>query len=356
MLDNTMDCQSKLVLICHLMGMAPPVVPEPPSNSISAKKPSASPSSPVQIRSDRRKGYSSKAIPEVPIELQQDATHRSLLLPFNHQGASPKTRAREVVTDGGIFPDHGADCSCLTCSSELVASIRCAVLTVQAKLWSIMGFQDLASDEFLKGARFVRSMCSRLKSTPLKPALKTPAKRLFDVPAASRVSEVWMNHRIHWFQPSLIAGLELIFERAMHLSCIEDQSSCEAVGCLSELKSTLYEFCIGPLEHRVMKLVAAMNILCLQTSAVFAAEPPVAEIRIEEDDDVIILDSNGYPPKTPALAARKPLEMPPPRRIRRNLLNAKIEDTITVIESLVNPVLKISCSSFFGGLADRRRR
>lgn len=329
MLDNTMDCQSKLVLICHLMGMAPPLIPE--SSASVTKKPNASPSSPVQIRSDRRKGYTTKTVPEIPIQLHQDATHRSLLLPFNHQGASPATKTREVLTDGGIFPDHSIECVCLICSSELMASIRFAVLTVQAKLWSIMGFQDLASDEFLKGIRLVKSIASRLRNHINKPVvLKTPAKRLFDVPDTPKIiKDLWLDQKVHWFQSTVVAGLELMLERSMHLSCVEDKNTSVAES-LTELKSLMYELFTGPLEHRMMKLVCGIGIL-MQTSSDSSLVQAKTRVEIqEEEESIIVLDSGGYAPKTPAVGLRKPMEMPPPRRLRRNLNKAKIDDTITV--------------------------
>lgn len=354
-----MDCQSKLVLICHLMGMAPPVIPES-IPAVDNKKPNMSPSSPVEIRSDRRKGYSSKVVPEAHVQYHQDANHRSLLLPFNHQGASPITKTREVVSDGGIFPEHSADCTCIICTSELVVSIRCTVLTIQAKLWSILGFQDLASEEFLRGDKMFKSICSRLRNPMTKAAAAKTAtvKRLFDVPDTSKVSEAWQEQRIHWFQPAFLAGLELFLEHSMHLSSGILENRSQAAQCLLDLKSVLYEMCTGPIEYRLVKLITALHIGLLQLSSSprISDPPPVVEI-IDTDDDILALDSCGHPPKTPALGLRKPLDAPPPRRVRRNLLNPVLTDTITVNKLVL--FCFILCANFlsvFLAPLDRGRR
>lgn len=339
MLDNTMDCQSKLVLICHLMGVAPPVIPDETIANGGKKSLTTTPGSPVQIRADRRKGITSRKVPEIPIQLEQDSTNRMLLLPLNHLGASPSTKAREV--SDGIFPEHSTECVCLICSGELVSAIRCTAVLVQAKLWSFMGFHELALEDFVKGQILVQSICSRLKSSAKPVTTKTSSKRLFDVPDCLKVNEMWALHKVHWFQPSVITGLELLLEHVMHRS-VTESASFQPAESLASVKSVLYELYMGPLEHRAIKLMSAITLISSvvprKLSIMLTPEPSTKD-NDDEDDSVIILEG-GFPPKTPAFGLRKPLELPAPRRVRRNLMNVKIEDTITV--SFV-----LSCLLFF---------
>ena len=320
MLDNTIDCQSKLVLVCHLMGVAPPVIPE--VAAVGGKKQAEpTPGSPVQIRSrNNRTGFVAKQVPEIPIHLQQDATHRSLQLPFNHQGASPSVKAREV-TDG-IFPEHSLDCYCLTCTSELVASVRCTALNVQAKLWSVLGFEEVAKEEFLSGYQLVEFICSRLRN-PIR-ATKTSSKRLFNIPEALKISEMWAEHRVQWFQTSFTACMELLLEYSMHLSSLEAKNP--LIGeCLHQLKRILHEFYVGPLDCQAIKLVTTVKNALVQLNSV----PHIPNQLVQEEN--VSSPIIGMAPKTPALEPRKPPTVPPPRCVRRNLLAVKIDDTITVI-------------------------
>lgn len=321
-LDNTMDCQSKLVLICHLMGVAPPIVPE--GENIN-KKSVATPASPVEIRSDRRKGITARNVPEVPIQVQQDATHRMLQLPLNHQGTSPTTKAREI--SDGIFPEHVSECICLTCSGELVTSIRCTTVMIQAKLWSLMGFQELATEDFIKGSQLIQSICSRLKNLTKPVTGKTSSKKLFDVPNDLKINEVWAQNKIRWFQTTVISCMELLLEYVLHRS-VTEPSTIQPTEFLAPIKSILYELYVGPLDHRVMKLTSVVALVSLQQPLVTLTPEPNSN-ACDEDNDVIVLDG-GLPPKTPALGLRKPIEVPAPRRVRRNLMATKIDDTITV--------------------------
>ena len=325
-----MDCQSKLVLICHLMGVAPPVVPdETIANGGKKSITVTTPGSPVQIRTDRRKGIAARKVPEIPIQLEHDSTHRTLMLPLNHLGTSPTTKAREV--SDGIFPEHNTECVCLICSGELVSAIRCTAVLIQAKLWSFMGFHELALEDFIKGQHLVQSICSRLKIPTKTLSTKTSSKRLFDVPDCLKISETWAQHKIHWFQPSVITGMELLLEHVMHRS-VTESANFQPTESLASVKSILYELYLGPLEHRVMKLMSAISIISsvvpLKPSVMLTPEQP-SQDKNDEDDDVVILDG-GFPPKTPAFGLRKPLELPAPRRVRRNLMAVKMEDTITV--------------------------
>ena len=319
MLDNTMDCQSKLVLVCHLMGVAPPVIPDVPAVG-GNRQAEPTPGSPVQIRSrNQRAGFAAKQVPEMPINLQQDATHRSLQQPFNHQGTSPSVKAREV-TDG-IFPEHSLDCYCLTCTSELVATIRFSSLATQAKLWSILGFEDVAKEEFVAGSQLVEFVCSRLRSQIR--ATKTSSKRLFNIPEALKVSEIWSEHRVFWFQAPFITGLELMLEYAWHLSSLEAKND-SVIEFLNKLKTLLREFYIGPLQDQAVRLATGVEIVLMQFNAV----PVVA--RETTTDANAMSPVVGATPKTPALEPRKPPDIPPPRSVRRNILAVKIDDTITV--------------------------
>ena len=102
MLDNTVDCRSKLMLICHLMGVSMPIAADSNSNSI-RNQVDTTPITPVVIKKGRRKGFNAKTINEIPVSVQQDATNRHLQLPFNHDGTSPSTKVREVVPKPMIF-------------------------------------------------------------------------------------------------------------------------------------------------------------------------------------------------------------------------------------------------------------
>ena len=327
MLDNTIDCQSKLVLICHLMDVAPLMFPEPVDGS---KRPNAaSPASPVAIRSDRRRGIAARKVPEAAIPVQLDATHRFLQMPYMHQGASPTTKTREI--SGGVFSDHLTDCICFTCTSELITSIRCASLLVQAKLWSCMGFHDQASEDFLKGQHYVETVCARLKNAEKNvPALTNKknqmSKRLFDVPEGLDVKKIWSNLKMRWFQPAVITGMELLLEHVMH-RVVNREISFPVKDPLIPLKTVLYQVYTGPLQHRVMKLISGMALLYLPDTSVQHRTPDSGSRMLAVESQVA---QNGSAPKTPALGLRKPIEMPAPRRVRRNL-SASIGNTITVI-------------------------
>lgn len=329
MLDNTMDCQSKLVLICHLMGVAPPIVPESETKVSVGKKSFETPISPVQIRSDRRKGTAARKVPEVPIQGNQDATQRMLQLEFNHQGASPNTKAREICD--GIFPEHVSGCVCLSCSGELVMSIRCAALLVQSKLWSFMGFHDLATEDFHRGQQLVQSISCRLKSSTKTIATKSSAKRLFDVPDGLSTNEIWAQYKLQWFQPPVVTCMELLLENAMH-RLVTNSANVEIDESLAPVKAVMYEFYLGPLEHRVMKLTSAIAVVSTQQPVQFFTPEQKCKSTAhdeEDDEDIIILEGDQVP-KTPAFSLRKPIEVPAPRRIRRNLMGIKIDNTITI--------------------------
>ncbi|XP_057379312.1 uncharacterized protein LOC130701372 [Daphnia carinata] len=326
MLDNTMDCQSKLVLICHLMGVAPPIVPESETAVSIGKKSFETPISPVQIRSDRRKGTAARKVPEVPIQGHQDATQ--LMPQFNYQGASPNTKAREICD--GIFPEHVSGCVCLTCSGELVMSIRCAALLVQSKLWSFMGFHDLATEDFQRGQQLVQSISCRLKSSAKTVATKSSAKRLFDVPDCLSTNEIWAQYKMQWFQPPIVTCMELLLENAMH-RLVTNCAHVEIEELLAPVKTVMYEFYLGPLEHRVIKLTSAIAVASLQQPAQFFTPEQKCKstAQDEENEDVIILEGDQVP-KTPAFSLRKPLDVPAPRRVRWNLMGTKIDATITI--------------------------
>jgi hypothetical protein len=100
---------------------------------------------------------------------------------------------------------------------------------------------------------------------------------------------------------------------------------------LDPVKAIMYEFYLGPLEHRVMKLTSAIATISLQQPATcfLTPEQKCKSTEKEDDDDVIILEGD-LAPKTPAIGLRKPLEIPAPRRVRRNLMAVKVDDTITV--------------------------
>lgn len=323
MQDSTMDCQSKLILICHLMGVAPPVILDAEATT-KGKKSVGSPTSPVEIRRDRQKGISSRKVPEIPIQLHQDATHRKLLLPFNHQGASPNTKAREVSS--GIFPEHSPECTCLTCSGELITAIRCSTLAIQAKLWSCMGLKELATEDFLKGSDLIQSVYARLKISS-----KPSSKRLFEMPNDLKISDIWTRHKVHWFQPPIITGLELLVEYAFH-QAVNECTAARPDEYLALIKTIMYDLYLGPTEHRAMKLTSAIVFLSLQDwSVAVTPEPPSNDVP-DDAEDVVISDS-GLPPKTPALGLRKPIELVVPQRLRRNLMGTKKDDTITVSSS-----------------------
>lgn len=340
MLDNTIDCQSKLVLICHLMGVAPPLVPHSARVS-DGKKSFETPISPVQIKPDRRKGTAARKVPEVPIQGHHDATQPMLQLAFNHQGASPNTKAREI--HDGIFPEHVTGCICLTCSSELVMSTRCAAQSVQSKLWSVMGFQELATEGFDTGHQLAQSMYSRLKCLP-KTALKSSSKRLFDVPDCLNINDTWARYKVQWFQPAVLTSMELLLENAMHRLVTSYDTA--PLDSLTPVKAVMYEFYLGPVEHRVMKLTSAMAVVSVQQpSRFFTPEVKCTAPDDEEDDDVIILEEDQVP-KTPAFGLRKPLDVPVARRVRRNLMATKIDDTVTV-KTISNVFLIFSISNNF---------
>ena len=70
------------------MAVAPPVIPDSENIASSdGKKSFDTAISPVHIRTDRRK-VNGRKVPEIPIQVQQDATQRALQLPLNHQGIS----------------------------------------------------------------------------------------------------------------------------------------------------------------------------------------------------------------------------------------------------------------------------
>lgn len=319
MIDSVMDCQSKLLLICHMMGVVAPVVPEAQAKSLGVDKLGWSPPSPVEIRSERRNRTAARKVPEVGIQVEQDATHRTLKEPYNHGGASPTTRAREVT--GGIFPEHSLDCLCLTCTSELVTSVRCFMITIQAKLWSHLGFQELANDEFIRGYQMVLTLCARLRP-PTKSSSK-PSKRLFEVPEGPKINEMWNSQKAQWLQLPLVTGLELMVEHCMYSAVLNSGKKSDET---SKVKTILTEFYQGPLEHRMIKLVSAMCVEEYRNERVFIA-PEMLDCSAA-DDSVVVLD--GTPPKTPANVQSRPVEVPPPRRNRRNIFGTKVDDTITV--------------------------
>lgn len=321
------------------MGVAPPVIPDSENIAPSAgKKSFETPASPVQLKTDRRKGIASRNVPEIPIQVQQDATQRALQLPLNHQGTSPNTKAREV--SDGIFPQHISDCICLICSGELTMSIRIAALSVQSKLWSLLGFQDLATEDFLKGRQLVQSICSRLRSSTKPVAAKKSSKRLFEVPDCLKINETWAQYKMHWFQPPVVTGMELFLENAMH-RLVTESTTIPLSELLDPVKAVMYDFYLGPLEHRVMKLTSAIATISLQQPTCFTTPEQKCKIMVEEEDDDIIILEGGLAPKTPAFGLRKPLEIPAPRRVRRNLMAVKIDDTITVSS---NNLFYLDCS------------
>lgn len=321
MLDNMMDCQSKLILICHLMGVAPPLVPNAGTGSADAKKPNATPSSPVEIRVERRPRAPARKVPEIEIQVQQDATHRIIQLPFNHRGASPTTKAREL-TDG-IFPEHSLDCVCLSCTSELVTSVRCSILMIQAKLWSFLGLQEVASEEFAKGNQIVQTLCARMRSTT-KTSLKH-SKRLFEVPDGPKINELWTSHKSHWLQPALLTGLELMLEQSMYSAVVNTGQHADV---MSKLKAIIFELYLGPLEQRMIKLT---SVLCLGNSETTRVSVTPEILNCDSADDSVVVLDGGSTPKTPPCVAKQPVEAPAPRRNRRNIFGIKVDDTITVI-------------------------
>ena len=321
------------------MGVAPPVIPESENIAPSAgKKSFETPSSPVQIKTDRRKGIAARNVPEIPILVQQDATQRALQLPLNHQGASPTTKAREV--SDGIFPQHISDCICLTCTGQLIMSIRIAALSVQSKLWSLLGFQELANEDFLKGHQLVQSVCSRLRSSTKSVTVKNSSKRLFDMPDCLKINEAWAQYKMHWFQPPVVTGMELFLENAMH-RLVTEATTITLSDLLDPVKAVMYDFYLGPLEHRVMKLTSGIAIISLQQPTCFTTPEQKCKFMVEEEDDEVIILEGNLAPKTPAFSLRKPLEIPAPRRVRRNLMAVKVDDTITV--SSIN-LFQVDCS------------
>jgi len=102
MLDNPIDCRSKLMLICHLMGVSMPIATDSNSNS-TRNQVDTTPITPVIIKKGRRKGFNAKTVTEVPVTVQQDVTNRYLQLPFNHDGTSPSTKVREVPSKQFFF-------------------------------------------------------------------------------------------------------------------------------------------------------------------------------------------------------------------------------------------------------------
>jgi hypothetical protein len=201
---------------------------------------------------------------------------------------------------------------------------------VQSKLWSLLGFQELANEDFLKGHQLVQSICSRLRSSTKSVAVKSSSKRLFNVPDCLKINEAWAQYKINWFQPPIVTGMELLLENAMH-RLVTEPTNITSSELLTPVKAVMYEFYLGPLEHRVIKLTSAIAIISLQQPATsFVTPEQKCKSMIEEEDEDIIILEGGLAPKTPAIGLRKPLEIPAPRRVRRNLMATKVDDTITV--------------------------
>ena len=335
-LDNTMDCQSKLVLICHLMGVPNPVRPtELPSG---VKTPiSGRPTSPVFIHAnDRpRRGYQSKKVPETSVPVQQDATNRFLQVPFMNQGASPTTKVRELCS--GLFPDHSTDCYCITCSSELVFVVRCSAFMIQAKLWSVLGFHNEADEEFQRGQQFVQSLCSRMRVAKANKA----AVNLFNAPTQLKLQNAWNDRKVEWLQSVILSVADLILEQSIHCGAYEKCD--EAMELLEQGKEFLLNFFIGPIEHRGLKTIAKLNLIrCNLTDR----EAEEKHLQIEDsEDEVLVLEPTSQTtlaPKTPAPSCRRMADAAPPiqkrfgRQSRPKTIDLDSPITITVINIRIN--------------------
>ena len=324
MLDNVIDCRSKLVLICHFMGAPVPAPTQPDSSNENDPLPmnSTTPIKPEKEKS-RRRGFKGKTVPDVGVVLEADATNRHLQLldPRNLQlqGTSPSTKIRQINTDtDGLFPTHTIDCQCLTCSSQLVSSVRCATVTVQARLCSIQGFDQLAEDEFRNGCLYVQTLCSRLRHTSTAQDLKNPKKskdssrKLFDGDHSGTCSmktendELWCQWKVFWFSDTLLSMMELMLELVVHRTDADQPE--KANEAIQELESILFEFFVGPVEHRTMKLVATMKLVRLRLELI-RSMPASSSTTVKEDivdSDIILEVSNASVPKTPAHALRRP--------------------------------------------------
>jgi len=125
--------------------------------------------------------------------------------------------------------------------------------------------------------------------------------------------------------------LELVIHR---MSVDQTEKANETIH---ELQSILFEFFVGPIEHRTMKLTATMKLLQLQLDAV-ETEPIQQSLSLEnqQDDDIILeacgKEAAGVVPKTPAHSLRRPNEIPirPKRFFRRNLLDQDADSPITI--------------------------
>jgi hypothetical protein len=155
-----------------------------------------------------------------------------------------------------------------------------------------------------------------------------------------KINETWAQYKMHWFQPPVVTGMELFLENAMH-RLVTESTTIPLSELLDPVKAVMYDFYLGPLEHRVMKLTSAIATISLQQPTCFTTPEQKCKIMVEEEDDDIIILESGLAPKTPAFGLRKPLEIPAPRRVRRNLMAVKIDDTITVSS---NNLFYLDCS------------
>ena len=233
----------------------------------------------------------------------------------------------------GIFPQHSIDCQCLTCSSELIAAIRCATFSIQAKLWSIQGFVIESEDEFRKGCHLVQILCARLRHSKEK---KSGVKKLFDLPNSLHIGDTWFQGKVKWFRDAHLAMVELMLELVVHCASVDETE--KAGETINELQNILFEFFVGPIEHRAMKLIATMKLLRLQLDAMEAEPVQQSSSSLEnQQDEGVILEAygSGTPaivPKTPAHSLRRPNEIPigPKRFFRRNLLDEAADSPITI--------------------------
>lgn len=238
----------------------------------------------------------------------------------------------------GIFPQHSIDCQCLTCSSELIGAIRCATFSIQAKLWSIQGFVNESEDEFRKGCHYVQTICSRLRHSKGK---KAGVKKLFDLGNSLNTGDAWFEGKTMWFRDTHLAMMELMLELVIHRTSVHQTE--KANETIDELQSILFEFFVGPIEHRAMKLTATIKLLQLQLDAV-ETEPvqqSLSSLENQLDDDVIPeacgREAPGIVPKTPAHSLKRPNEVPirPKRFFRRNLLDQAADSPITITVTIL---------------------
>ena len=311
-LESTVDCQSKLVLVCHSMGSA------------------------VSL-SDRRetgkkvgKGYDSKCMPDTVEEpLAAGMVNRYLQLPDMNQGTSPSTRVRHLASSP-LFGDHKVECSCLTCTSELVLSVRCTTFKVQAKLWSLMSHDNEAELEFNRGAQLMEWFLSKLHSPKSR---KLKGRDLFQSNRTELMDleEYWRRGQIGWLQPTVLAFMELACEHGLHIG----GGAGECVRATAQVDQTiriLTEFYRGPLDCRILRVLAINDTLMFMSAAASAKKvkdqgqgPRHVPRDDDGEDDVQIIAE--VVPKTPFPKSRVTRAAPPAAPAKKS---GRLQETVTV--------------------------